>query len=313
MIHSARQTTMFPRSLSNYWGRASAAACLITLVSLSAEAAPKSSGKGAPARSSSGGRHCLWRVTNASAPFYILGSIHRLRNSDYPLPGVIDQAIQQSQQFYFEIDPDGFDEYHRRVEGAARLPQGVQIKDKVHAKTWDYLRTTARGGNFDWVHYKAWAIAKYVLDYPTHEAFSGSFGVDNYVVKKASGRPMRGLESAGDHAAIYTGMNDIESEAYLLRAIVYADRHEAELREAIAAWRVGNTEKLAALDYPPLREAPGLDARFLEWRNTRWLPKIEDAIKSGKPTMIVAGAAHFSGPHSVLNMLRAHGYQIEQL
>ena len=40
---------------------------------------------------------------------------------------------------------------------------------------------------------------------------------------------------------------------------------------------------------------------------------IENAIKSGKPTMIVAGAAHFSGSQSVIAMLRARGYQIEQL
>jgi uncharacterized protein YbaP (TraB family) len=303
---------MFALSLS-YRRRSAAIVCISILLSLSASAAPKPSGA-APVKSS-GGKHCLWRVTNAKAPFYLLGSIHALRANDYPLPAVIDQAIQQSQQFYFEIDPDGFDEYHRRVEEAARLPHGVEIKDKVHAKTWDYLRTTARGGNFDWVHYKAWAIAEYVLDYPTHEPFSSAFGVDNYVVKKAKqrGRPMRGLESAADHAAIHTGMNDIESEAFLLRAIVYADKLEAQVREDIAAWKVGNTEKLAVAEYPPLRDAPGLDARFLEWRNTRWIPRIEDAIKSGKPTMIVAGAAHFSGPHSVLNMLRARGYQIEQL
>jgi hypothetical protein len=270
----------------------------------------------APAPSkSSGSKHCLWRVTNAKAPVYLLGSIHILRKSDYPLPAVIDQAIQQSEQFYFEMAPDGFDDFHRRVEGAARLPRGVEIKDKVHAKTWDYLRTTARGGNFDWVHYKAWAIANYVLDYPMHEPFSIDLGVDNYVRKKARqrGRPMRGLESAADHAAVYTGMNEIESEGYLLRGIVYADKREAKIGEDIAAWRVGDTAKLAASEYPPLREAPGLDARFLEWRNTRWIPRIEDAIKSGKPTMIVAGAAHFSGPNSVLNMLRARGYQIEQL
>ena len=290
-----------------------ATTCLVILVSLSAGAAPESSAH-APIKSS-GGKHCLWRVTNAKAPFYLLGSIHILRPNDYPLAPVIDQAIQQSEQFYFEIQPDSFDDFHKRVEGAMRLPPGVEIKDKVHAKTWNYLRTTARGGNFEWVHYKAWAIAHYVLDYPTHDSFSSNLGVDNYVYKKASqrGRSMRGLESAADHAAIYAGMNDVESEAYLLRAIVYADKREAQIRDDIGSWKVGNTAKLAAAEYPPLRDAPGLDARFLEWRNERWIPRVEDAIKSGRPTMIVAGAAHFSGSRSVINMLRARGYQIDQL
>ena len=29
---------------------------------------------------------CVWRVTNAKAPFYLVGSIHALGKKDYPLP-----------------------------------------------------------------------------------------------------------------------------------------------------------------------------------------------------------------------------------
>jgi uncharacterized protein YbaP (TraB family) len=81
----------------------------------------------------------------------------------------------------------------------------------------------------------------------------------------------------------------------------------------IAAWKSGNTERLAATEAPTVREAPGLAPRFLESRNARWISVIEDAIKSNTPTIIVAGAGHFSGSRSVLSMLRARGYQIEQL
>jgi uncharacterized protein len=257
---------------------------------------------------------CLWRVTNTKAPFYLLGSIHVMRDTDYPLPGAIEQAIRQSQSFYFEYDPKRTDDFHRKMEAASRLPRGSEIKDKVHEKTWSYLRTTARGGNFDWVHLKAWAIARSVLDYPVHEPFSSAFGLDNYVLEKAAarGRPTRGLESVNDHVAVFAGMSDIESEAYLLEAIVYADHRDAEVREAIAAWKVGNIDRLRIND-PVVREAPGLNARFIESRNARWIPVIENAMKSNTPTMIVAGAAHFSGPGSVIALLRVRGYQIEQL
>jgi uncharacterized protein YbaP (TraB family) len=264
---------------------------------------------------SGGGRHCLWRITNAKASFFLLGSIHSLHDTDYPLPGVMEQAINQSQQFYFEIEPNRMDDFHRKLEAGSHLPHGVEIKEKVHPQTWAYLRTTAHGGNFEWVHMKAWAIAHYLLDYPIHEQTSSAFGVDNYIYKKASARncPLRGLESAEAHAAPWTAMNDVESEAYLLQAIVYADHADSETREMIAAWKAGNTAKLATLDYPTVREAPGINTRFLEYRNAHWIPVIENAIKSGKPTLVVAGAAHFSGSQSVINMLRTRGYQIEQL
>ena len=269
-----------------------------------------------PAESkSSRTKHCLWRVTNAKAPFYLLGSVHSLHDTDYPVAPAIEQAIQQSQLFYFEYDPKRSEDFSRKIEAASRLPRGVEIKDKVHEKTWNYLRTTARGGNFDWIHLKAWAIARSVLDYPIHESLSSAFGLDNYVVKKAQARglPMRGLESVDDHVAVFSGMSDIESEAYLLQAIVYAGNSDTEARVMISAWKTGNTDRLAALEDPTIREAPGLNPRFLEWRNARWVPVIENAIKAEKPTMVVAGAAHFSGPRSVIAMLKARGYQIEQL
>ena len=36
-------------------------------------------------------------------------------------------------------------------------------------------------------------------------------------------------------------------------------------------------------------------------------------LKTGKPTAIVAGALHFSGPRSVIALLQKRGYLIEQL
>src|SRR4051812_43645349 len=129
MIHSARSNNMFSPSLIHRC-RGLAAVCVFISLSFSAHAAAKSSSAAAPKtsgpapiKSSGGSKHCLWRVTNAKAPFYLLGSIHILRASDYPLAGAIDQAVQQAQQFYFEIDPEGFDEYHRRVDEASRLPR----------------------------------------------------------------------------------------------------------------------------------------------------------------------------------------------
>ena len=43
------------------------------------------------------------------------------------------------------------------------------------------------------------------------------------------------------------------------------------------------------------------------------MPRTEAELKSGKPTAIVAGALHFSGPNSVVALLEKRGYKIEQL
>ncbi|MBX6325641.1 MAG: TraB/GumN family protein [Chthoniobacterales bacterium] len=48
-------------------------------------------------------KHCLWRVTNAPAPVYLLGSVHALQPSDYIRTPVIEEAIKQSNQILFEM------------------------------------------------------------------------------------------------------------------------------------------------------------------------------------------------------------------
>ena len=108
-------------------------------------------------------------------------------------------------------------------------------------------------------------------------------------------------------------MSDIDSEILLLDQIVHGYQDENNFDKLRVAWRHGNTDKLWALDARLRREAPQVAARLVNDRNIRWIPRIEREIKTGKPTAIVAGAAHFAGPNSVVTLLQRRGYTIEQL
>jgi uncharacterized protein YbaP (TraB family) len=79
------------------------------------------------------------------------------------------------------------------------------------------------------------------------------------------------------------------------------------------AWRKGDTNTLWAGDARLRSQAPTIAARLVDDRNVKWVPRIEAELKTGKPTAIVAGALHFSGPRSVIALLQKRGYQIEQL
>ena len=48
---------------------------------------------------------CVWRVVNAPAPFYLVGTIHALSGHDYPLPKPYYQALKDSNRLLFEVDP----------------------------------------------------------------------------------------------------------------------------------------------------------------------------------------------------------------
>ena len=92
------------------------------------------------ASGSPNGRHCLWRITNVPAPFYLLGSVHALQASDYFRTPVIDEAIKQSQQILFEFDPKDEATLAQKLREAAKLPNGQLVTSKIHPKTYEYLR-----------------------------------------------------------------------------------------------------------------------------------------------------------------------------
>src|ERR1043166_10346656 len=74
---------------------------------------------------------CVWRVTNAKAPFYLVGSIHALSKKDYPLPRPYEIALKDSNRFVFEFDPTRHAEFEKKFEAAARYPRGQEIRSKA--------------------------------------------------------------------------------------------------------------------------------------------------------------------------------------
>ena len=47
---------------------------------------------------------CVWKVKGSQNTVYIAGSVHLLRQKDYPLPAAYDIAYNDSAHLYFEID-----------------------------------------------------------------------------------------------------------------------------------------------------------------------------------------------------------------
>ena len=259
-------------------------------------------------------KHCLWRVTNARAPFYLLGSVHALQRSDYDKAPAVEEAIKQSQLILFEIDPKEDQTFATKLGAAARLPRGEQIRGKISPKTYNYLRKITINGMAEWQHLYPWAVAM-LLEYPSLRGVSTTYGVDNHVAQMARRYSKRtgGVETVDEHVHVFSDMHMVEGEVYLLQALVHAGEASPQFQLDVAAWKSGDTNRLYAMHVKRMKEAPTVWWRLLDRRNSRWIPKLEAAIKSGTPTLVVAGALHFSGPRSVIALLQKRGYKIEQL
>jgi uncharacterized protein YbaP (TraB family) len=272
---------------------------------------------------------CVWRVTNAEAPFYLVGSVHALSRKDYPLPVPYEIALKDARRLLFEFNPTQHAEFEKKFEAAAKYPPGQDIRSKIHPDLLAWLReniTTAnvaphrgkrpRAGSFDsGLGYKPWWIAQHLVGPATYSNGSASHGLDDYFVAyaKRAGKEIAGLESVDEHVAVLAGLSDRDGEIILRNALAPRKNSTAEFKRMLKAWRKGDTTALWAGDAQFRKEASWIAARFVDERNIKWIPRIEAELKSGKPTAIVAGALHFSGPNSVITLLEKRGYKIEQL
>ena len=274
-------------------------------------------------------RSCVWRVTNAKAPFYLVGSIHALSKNDYPLHAPYEIALRHSRRFLFEFDPNRHVEFEKKFEAAGRYPRGQDIRSKIHPDLLAWLRQNIlsvtpeqrrakdeRVATFDSEFgYKPWWIAQHLVGPATYTKSSLSHGLDNYFVDHAirEKKEIAGLESVDEHVAVMGGLSDRDSEFILRDALDQPGNAEKEFSRMYKAWRKGNTDALWAGDSRLRKQAPWIAARFVDNRNIKWIPRIETELKTGKPTAIVAGALHFAGPNSVIKLLEKRGYKIEQL
>ena len=241
--------------------------------------------------------------------------MHALRENDWPALIEFDKAINQSSKFVFERDPTTNDTtaLWRKLLTQATYPRGVTIQQRVKPSTFELLRRISHIPLSAYETQKPWAIAVFNLKAQGMDTVKSLWSVDHYIFEKIRHRAeFGGLETIDEFVRSFSEMNDREGESFLLESIEYGQRSPELLNETIAAWKVGNTERIYQL-YSPRKNGPDGYWRWVENRSASWVPRIEDAMKSRKPTMVIVGALHLCGPRGVIAQLRKRGYVLEQL
>src|SRR5205809_5824808 len=88
-------------------------------------------------------KSCVWRVTNAKAPFYLVGSIHALSKKDYPLPAPYEIALNACARMLFELDSTHYADYEANLCRAHKYTtdQSQAARDSQGLLDWYKLGT----------------------------------------------------------------------------------------------------------------------------------------------------------------------------
>lgn len=212
------------------------------------------------ARSADLPKCCVWRVTNAKAPFYLVGSVHALSPRDYPLPSPYEMAMKDSKRFLFEFNPNLGEQFSKEFEAAAKYPPGQDLTSRLHPQALAWMRQNLQSVNVrynkakknydvsfgkfdDSKQYRAWYLADHYIGIPSFKGVSHKHGVDNYMAEQArrSGKEIAGLETVSQHVAVLGGLSDMDGQILLLDAIIYSQQDEASFGRLRSAWRHGKS------------------------------------------------------------------------
>jgi uncharacterized protein YbaP (TraB family) len=259
----------------------------------------------------------VWKVTGPDGGVaYLGGSVHYLRKSDYPLPAAYTQAFDASSRMAFEVDERALERSSQSLLKEGTYRKGDSLKKHVDPRTYDYMRRVLGLMNISektYSQYRPWLIVV-MLQSMSSRRLLPEIGVDQYFMKRAAKRsmPVVGLESVDEHSRVYVGLSDRESEILLLITFI-PNENPIDHDRMIKMWRRGDADGLAAMLRRDSAEFPVFNERLIDARNRAWVPKIEKFIASGQTYFVIVGAGHLGGNSGVPALLRAKGYQVEQL
>lgn len=255
----------------------------------------------------------LWKVQGGGATHYLLGSMHLMPGSAYPLPASIQHAYAQTRGLILETDPAALEapELQARMVDAGVTGRGLvkEIDSALYAR----VRRQAQASDLPPTvcdRFKAWFCALSLTLYEFQRAgMEPKFGIDQHFYRRARAdrRPVSWLEEADTQFRLFSNMDATVSAQFLASSLDDLSQEQWSPAALMEVWRDNDSPALAALLESTRRDFPQTYARLLSDRNRAWMHTLVERLQGRTPQLVVVGAAHLVGPDSVVAMLKAHG------
>ena len=265
--------------------------------------------------------HCVWKVTGTSNTVYLVGSIHLLKPSDYPLAAAIEAAFTNSQIVAFETDIGKMEDpaLQLGILGKVTLPEDQTLEDQLSPETWKAFTNHVDQAGLPLFMFSRF---KPVMAAMTLEVLEiQKLGVDEthgldlhyYHIAKEEGKRIVPLETVDFQLGLITDFTKEEGEAMMKSELKDIDTASQQFDELMQSWRTGDTKKLASLLNDGMVEFPAIFKRLLTDRNDRWVPKVQEFLSGNKNVAVIVGAGHLVGSYGVVEMLKNKGFKVTQL
>ncbi len=267
-----------------------------------------------------GALHSLWELHGKHNTVYLMGSIHVLRQSDYPLAPAMLEAYANSKAVIMEVNLEEISSAQVQTEmlASAMLPDNETLPDVLGKPRYGRADALAHEVGVDlsmFDQFAPWFVAEAISQLQLSQlGFQPEAGVEMYFIQRArnDGKSVTGLETVHDQIALFESMSMDTQADYLLSSLEQAHDLPTEVDSMVRAWRNGDTQWFDKQMKSELGNDPRLYQAVLGGRNRKWLPKIEALLNEDRNYLVIVGTGHLVGQGSVLELLAKDGIAATQ-
>jgi uncharacterized protein YbaP (TraB family) len=267
------------------------------------------------------GKLPLWELEGTEGRVLLMGSVHFLRSTDYPLPAELDAAFAAADTLMMEIDMDDLDPMAAQAVllNLGSNADGASLREVLGEPDYTEASQLAEGlgiplALFD--PFKPWFAALSITQLRMIQlGFDPAWGIETRMTAnaQAEGKTVLGLEELAEQLAFMDNLDDETQRLFLLQSLEDATEVQDEVQSIVRAWRSGDTDTLEQLLLEGLQETPLLFDALLTERNQNWVPKIIELSRQPGNYLVIVGAMHLVGDNSVLRMLDDRGIRSRQM
>lgn len=263
----------------------------------------------------------LWRVTGTTNQIYLLGSIHLLREQDYPLPAAIEEAYDESDSMIMEIDMDDLDPLEAQilVRELGLLSGEQTLRDEMGPELYERIRESAEKLDIPlelleksrpWL--AAMTVEQLLL---SRFGFDPEYGVEMYLLGKAAidAKEITGLETLRQQFEFLANMSLDAQRSLLLETLDSSADLQATMDNVVAAWKRGDSAYLEEQLLQDIADYPELYARIVRDRNHAWREQITKLLRDDRNYLIIVGSLHLVGPDGLPSLLKERDFAVQQL
>ncbi len=261
----------------------------------------------------------VWVVDAPSGGrLYLCGTIHILREKDYPLAPAYEAAYMYSNKLVLELPPGAASgpELTSRMSQLGMYSADTSLEANVSKETWTAVKqwSEKRGLEASSMNrYRPWFMALLItsMEYAALGAKPDK-GVDTHFEERAKkdGKPAEGLETVEFQIQLFAALSDKQQNELLEQTLGEISSVEVEFEKMIKAWKYGELEELKAMLFREAEKYPDLMNLFLTARNIAWMEPLDRMLKKGEKVMVLVGTGHFTSNTGLIELLRKRGYRV---